>query len=536
MKKILFSLMIVAICIFAFAVSVSAKTVISESNLDANGDIVGDLLVDLGDDYHIVSVDISYLDKNGQEKNGKFYYETSYWSQRNQRQVKYVYVPNDFDMSQIIYILDKFDKDGNGEYAGTELIKLYQGGGAFKIYTYATYENATFTETANAINDIEIISYSKYFEKFADNGFGSKAPKLTTITYNGREPIADTLIISPLINEIFNGAFGGDGRSLTSNTIYTPFKKVIFEDRTISVSFGQYCFTRCIIEEIYFGSGTYYLNGSDRIALLFGADYSNGDGATLKNVIVHSEANIATGSISWNVGSYDVIVLGKESDAKSYYESTNQQRFPNASSVTYNPCYYGHTLNDDYNCETSLVCSACDEILAQAITHKGQIAIKYENGFGQKGEKHIICQNEGCNYNDKVSVEPLFVTDGYSIPEDGRGEMAICFTVNKNALNEYEAINGDAITYGVFAIAYKNIGDKEIIDTESAVTAEVGREYVSFEFKLVNIETEAHKNAQISFGAYVIDKNGSVSYIQPGTPNEGDKFAYITYNTIANAN
>ena len=113
--------------------------------------------------------------------------------------------------------------------------------------------------------------------------------------------------------------------------------------------------------------------------------------------------------------------------------------------------------------------------------------------------------------------------------------MAICFTVNKDALNEYEAINGDAITYGVFAIAYKSITDKEIIDTESAVTAEVGREYVSFEFKLVNIETEAHKNAQISFGAYVVDKNGKIAYIQPGTPNEGDKFAYITYNTIANA-
>ena len=88
MKKILFSLMIVAICIFALAVSVSAKTVISENNLDENGDIVGDLLVDLGDDYHIVSVDISYLDKNGQEKNGKFYYETSYWAQRNMRQVQ----------------------------------------------------------------------------------------------------------------------------------------------------------------------------------------------------------------------------------------------------------------------------------------------------------------------------------------------------------------------------------------------------------------------------------------------------------------
>ena len=52
--------------LIALAVSVSTKTVISEQNLDTNGDIVADLLVDLGDNYHISSVDISYLDINGQ--------------------------------------------------------------------------------------------------------------------------------------------------------------------------------------------------------------------------------------------------------------------------------------------------------------------------------------------------------------------------------------------------------------------------------------------------------------------------------------
>jgi hypothetical protein len=301
-KRILLALVIAVISIIALSLSVSAKTVISESNLDANGDIVADLLVDLGNDHHLVSVDITYLDTNGQEKNGKFYYETSYWVQRGKRQVKYIYIPNDFDMSQMIYIFDKFDKDGNGEFAGTELIKLYEGGGTFRIYTYASYENGTFIETENAISKIEAVSYSKYFEKFPDKGFASKASKLTTITYNGKEPIENALIVSPLIDEIFNGSFGGDGGSLTANSIYTPFKKVIFEDRDVTVGFGQYCFTRCIIEEIHFGKGTYNLYGSDRIALLFGASYDNGNSSTLKRVILDKEANIASGSICWNVG------------------------------------------------------------------------------------------------------------------------------------------------------------------------------------------------------------------------------------------
>ena len=75
MKKklfLVFSLAFVLACLFA--ISISAEVVISENNLDENGDIVADLLVDLGDDYHICSVDITYTDINGETKEGKFYY------------------------------------------------------------------------------------------------------------------------------------------------------------------------------------------------------------------------------------------------------------------------------------------------------------------------------------------------------------------------------------------------------------------------------------------------------------------------------
>ena len=104
MKRIFLFLIIATISLFVFAFSASAKTVISENNIDEQGDIVGDVLKNLGDNHHLISVDITYTDINGETKNGKFYYETSYWVQRNQRQVKKVYIPNDFDMSQVIYI------------------------------------------------------------------------------------------------------------------------------------------------------------------------------------------------------------------------------------------------------------------------------------------------------------------------------------------------------------------------------------------------------------------------------------------------
>jgi hypothetical protein len=78
MKKKIFlmlSMAILLVCIFVM--SISAETVISENNIDENGDIVADVLLDLGNNTHIVSVDISYTDANGQVKDGKFYYENN---------------------------------------------------------------------------------------------------------------------------------------------------------------------------------------------------------------------------------------------------------------------------------------------------------------------------------------------------------------------------------------------------------------------------------------------------------------------------
>ena len=57
----------------------------------------------------------------------------------------------------------------------------------------------------------------------------------------------------------------------------------------------------------------------------------------------------------------------------------------------------------------------------------------------------------------------------------------------------------------------------------------------SFEIKLSGFVSEAHKEAQITFGAYMTDKNGNVIYVTPGTPKDGDNYVYVTYNEIANS-
>ena len=78
------------------------------------------------------------------------------------------------------------------------------------------------------------------------------------------------------------------------------------------------------------------------------------------------------------------------------------------------------------------------------------------------------------------------------------------------------------------------VSEAEIDGIVSRVAAEIDRDYGSFEMKITGFETEAQKSALLTIGAYVIDKNGKVTYLQPSTPNEGDKYAYISYNAVVN--
>ena len=181
------------------------------------------------------------------------------------------------------------------------------------------------------------------------------------------------------------------------------------------------------------------------------------------------------------------------------------------------------------------LCTTCNLTSVKHIDTRSETAtISYENGFLNAGSKHTVCTNKGCSYDVTENVNAILTTNGYSVPEDGRGQIAICFAIDKNSLSEYESIMSESLTIGVFAIAYNNIGDGEILDNEKAIKAEVVKSYKSFEMKITGIQTEEQMNAKISFGAYIVDKNGKISYLQSGTPNEGERFYSISYNALLN--
>ena len=531
-KKLLLVLLLTFVLACIFAISASAQVVISENNLDENGDIVADLLVDLGDNYHICSVDITYTDVNGETKEGKFYYETSLWVGRNMRQIKTTYVPNDLDLSQMVYFCDKVDINGDGAYASNEYIKLYQGGASYRTYSYASYENGAFSDTVDIRNTLQAISYSRYFEKFPDKGFGSHAAMLKTITYNGREAVEGTLIVSPKIDEIFAGSFGGDGPSLTQNSIVPAFTRVVFEDRDISVSFGQYCFTRVAFEEIVFGKGTYKLGNQERIALIFKTNYPAD--ATLKRVIVDKETVIESGSISWNAGTYEVVFVGTAAEMEASYKANCKDAFPSASDVYADPCYFGHTeTQDDGDCTTALACPVClTYIYKEAMSHNNGEAVIY-GSYLEKGTYYVGCLNDGCTVGVTEVVDALVECVGYSaITYGDKLSVVQGFVINKSAIEFYSEYN-DTFELGVVAFGNATGGAvAPSLDGNKVVSCKLSliNEYVDVRVSGI---TEAIGENRVALCLYIVDDTG-ISFINEGKTEKS--VLGISYSEISNLN
>ena len=164
--------------------------------------------------------------------------------------------------------------------------------------------------------------------------------------------------------------------------------------------------------------------------------------------------------------------------------------------------------------------------------------------FSENGTKVIKCNT--CGYEDTSTVvaPALFVCLGYSAPEDGRGGIAIGYTVNNEAIIEYEKATGKTLKYGVFAAAKEKLGDSDIFDSngkvaENAIAAEIsGYRFVMFELKIVGF-TEEYKDELLAMGAYAKVTDGEsteYAYMQPGTPNENEKYCFVSYNDVLNGN
>ena len=165
----------------------------------------------------------------------------------------------------------------------------------------------------------------------------------------------------------------------------------------------------------------------------------------------------------------------------------------------------------------------------------------YENGYGQTGTYIYDCAN--CTEGVEKDAPKLFTCLGYSASKTGVDGIALGFTVNNEAISEYEDITGKTLNYGVFAIAQTKLGTSNIFDENgnaisSAITAELtAYAFSTFEVKVVGFADD-QKSLPLAMGAYVAVTDGETteySYMQAGKLNENEKYCFVSYNDIVGA-
>ena len=171
--------------------------------------------------------------------------------------------------------------------------------------------------------------------------------------------------------------------------------------------------------------------------------------------------------------------------------------------------------------------------------HNKTETVSYANGYSNVGVQTTICTNEGCTYSEAVEAPALFTCLGYSAPENGDDGISIKYTVNGAAIAEYERVTGATLSYGMFATTKQAVGNGDIFDADGntvngAIALDVTKSGFTFiALKMVGFDKEDSKEAFFAIGAYAIttlEGEKSYSYLQEGTPLEGEKYAFIKYN------
>ncbi|MBQ8146604.1 MAG: leucine-rich repeat domain-containing protein [Clostridia bacterium] len=231
-----------------------------------------------------------------------------------------------------------------------------------------------------------------------------------------------------------------------------------------------------------------------------------------------------------------------------YYTGTEEQAtaFQSSTSGTNNPIIKNATIISlaEFNALTEKSGSylVYDYSLCDAFYNGSHIMVKTVSyaSYDADGVMENKCTKDGCNHSIKEKLSPLFTCLGYSAPEDGRSGIAIGFTVNNGAIIEYTEATGKALKYGVFAVLKDRLGNNDVFGgngeaADGVISAEITNySFVAFDLKVIGF-TDTYKDTKLALGAYVEISNGATteySYMQSGTPKEGEKYCFVSYNDI----
>ena len=178
--------------------------------------------------------------------------------------------------------------------------------------------------------------------------------------------------------------------------------------------------------------------------------------------------------------------------------------------------------------------------VSDALGHSHTIYIDtvYED-YASDGYKKYECDRCG-DLNVDQKVPKLFVFLGYSASEYGDAQIYVKYSVNSEAVDDYEKATGKTLNYGVFATTSNAIGNNDIFDENGLARADVtvadvtNSGFTFFSLKLFGF-AEGQTDIDLAMGAFVgtsVDNTTEYSYLQISAPAEGAKYFFASYNDV----
>ena len=185
------------------------------------------------------------------------------------------------------------------------------------------------------------------------------------------------------------------------------------------------------------------------------------------------------------------------------------------------------------------ICSICKKVFScENPEHEKAVTITY-NSYMESGLKSVRC--EICNTVASTEAPAFFICLGYSASENGKDGISLGFKANNEAISDYMTVTGKEVSYGLFAATKNALGTSDVINengevSNGAVIASIPFDsFVYVTIKMAGFNTVELKASMFSIGAYLkISENGNTdyTYMQYGTPNEGEKYAFVSYNDV----
>ena len=259
----------------------------------------------------------------------------------------------------------------------------------------------------------------------------------------------------------------------------------------------------------------------------------------------------------------EFVLIGEGMTAEAFIAANTFSGITGATVVDYKDAYNytvgqtitAHTVVENYCASLALngahassenpcviLCSDCGlSAKKENPQHNYDVAIVYENGFDNVGEKISTCTSAGCGHEVTEEVPALIVSLGYSIAEEGAAGVDIGFKVNKAAVLDYEETMGKTVNFGVFAALESTLGENDVFDSEGnspkgVVAADMtDTDYSIFRIKMAGFD-DNQKTIAFAMGAFIkTTAAGGVqecAYLQIAAPSEGSKYYYASYNEI----